>query len=321
MKKSLVICGVAALVLASCTQNEVLEVSESRAIGFDNAFIDNPVRAAIGNVDALKSFYVFGGFDSQYINVYNNTAVTRSGEQSPYTWTPEYPAYWQIGKTYTFDAYAANAKIDDATCDANGVKFPNAVTVDGTNDIIVAAAAEDKTVDEDFLASPEKVEFTFKHTLSQVKFTFKTGIQNVDFTVTNVILKNVATTGTYASSVWKNGEQNGTYDANNVSGKISSTSEQSTSPIIVMPQAMTNTQTVTFNLKAEGGIAFDENIITVKMPNIDLEEGKSYNFIAKLTPENIDPENQYKPIEFEVTAVNGWETASQTPDTETDLTK
>ena len=268
-----------------------------------------PVRDAIANVDGLTSFYVFGGFNSQYTNVYNNTAVTRGGNTGEYTWTPEYPAYWQINQTYTFDAYAANAMIANATCDANGVKFPTAVTVDGTNDIIVAAAT-DQPVDEDFLAAPEKVKFTFKHTLSQVKFTFQTEIQNVNFTVTNVNLNNAATSGTYASSLWTNGEQNKTYAANDVSGKISSALGQSTSPIIVMPQAMNTTQTVTFDLKAEGGIAFEKNTITVKMPSIDLEEGKSYNFIAKLTAKNIDPDNEYKEIQFEVEEVSGWTPAT-----------
>ena len=35
MKKGLLMLGAAAMMLASCTQNEVLEVSESRAIGFN----------------------------------------------------------------------------------------------------------------------------------------------------------------------------------------------------------------------------------------------------------------------------------------------
>ena len=40
MKKSLLMLGAAAMMLASCTQNEVMEVAESRAIGFD-AFVNN----------------------------------------------------------------------------------------------------------------------------------------------------------------------------------------------------------------------------------------------------------------------------------------
>ena len=47
MKKGLLMLGAAAMMLASCTQNEVLEVSESRAIGFNGTGIDNITRADI----------------------------------------------------------------------------------------------------------------------------------------------------------------------------------------------------------------------------------------------------------------------------------
>lgn len=319
MKAKLFVAALATLAFASCSETETVEMPSSAAIKFDNAFVGNAVRAAIGGVDDLTSFYVFGGFDNQYSNVYNNTAVAREGEKPSYTWRPEYTAYWQINKTYTFDAYAANAKIDDATCDADGVKFPNAVTVDGTNDIIVATAT-DVPVDADFLAAPDKVEFTFKHTLSQVKFTFQTEMQNVDFTVTKVALNNAATTGTYAASAWTNGAQNATYTVGDIASTINSSAAQSTNAVIVMPQAMSNTQTVTFTLKAEKGIQFEGHEITVKMPAIELEEGHSYNFVAKLTAENIDPDNDYKVIEFTVAEdVTDWTPASQTPGTETDL--
>ena len=46
MKKSLLMLGAAAMMLASCTQNEVVEVAESRAIGFD-AFVNNNTKAVI----------------------------------------------------------------------------------------------------------------------------------------------------------------------------------------------------------------------------------------------------------------------------------
>lgn len=39
MKKSLLMLGAAAMVLASCTQNEVMEVAENRSIGF-NSFVN-----------------------------------------------------------------------------------------------------------------------------------------------------------------------------------------------------------------------------------------------------------------------------------------
>lgn len=45
MKKSLLMLGAAAMMLASCTQNEVMEVAENRSIGF-NSFVNNTTKAA-----------------------------------------------------------------------------------------------------------------------------------------------------------------------------------------------------------------------------------------------------------------------------------
>ena len=90
MKKSFLMLGVAAMALASCTNEEVLNVADSRAISFDNAFVNNSTRAAINGVDDLTKFYVFAGFDSEVDNVYKNNVVTRGGVKPSYTWTPEY---------------------------------------------------------------------------------------------------------------------------------------------------------------------------------------------------------------------------------------
>lgn len=61
MKKSLFVLGVAVAALASCTQSEVLEVAENRAIQF-NTFVNNNTKAVteINAADGLTSFYVFG---------------------------------------------------------------------------------------------------------------------------------------------------------------------------------------------------------------------------------------------------------------------
>ena len=45
MKKGLMMLGVAAIALASCTNEEVLNVSDSRAIGFNGTGIDNITKA------------------------------------------------------------------------------------------------------------------------------------------------------------------------------------------------------------------------------------------------------------------------------------
>ena len=59
MKKSFLMLGVAAMALASCTQNEVVEYADSRAIQFD-AFVGKSTRAVTElKTDGLTQFNVF----------------------------------------------------------------------------------------------------------------------------------------------------------------------------------------------------------------------------------------------------------------------
>lgn len=311
MKKSFLMLGVAAMALASCTQNEVVEYAENRAIQFDNAFVNNSTRAEITGVGNLAGFYVFAGFGSNTSNVYNNTLVTRGGDSGSYTWTPAYVAYWQDGENYTFDAYAANAKIDDASVGTDGkLKFTDVVLTDGTNDILVAERGV-PTVDA---SNTSAVELTFSHTLSKVKFTFETAIENVNFTIKSVSFNDVVNKGSYAGGIWTAASDKQAYKFGNCSAVVTNEAEQSTQALIVLPQQLSDTQTVTFTLSATGALALNERTLTAKLPSFDLQEGYSYNFVATLTSENIstdpdDPDVSLKPIEFtinESTGISGW---------------
>lgn len=61
MKKSLFVLGVAVAALASCTQSEVLEVAEGRAIQF-NTFVNNNTKAVTEITAGSYSgtYYLFG---------------------------------------------------------------------------------------------------------------------------------------------------------------------------------------------------------------------------------------------------------------------
>lgn len=309
MKKSLVICGVAALVLASCTQNEVLEVNESRAIGFENAFVGSPVRAAINDVAGLQAvgFNVFGAFstDNTYKGVFDNVDVTYEGSQ----WKSKTTEYWQDGKSYVFQAYSGTAT---ATPTAKGVEFTR-YTASGEEDLLSANLVKKDNVD---VTDPGTVDFTFRHVLSQVKFTFTNGFNgNVKLAISNVKINGLATIGNYTLSE----ENTGTW------GTLDGTSEYAptitpadpfgasatavTAPKIVLPQDVEN-KTVTFDLVVSGSLEFVKQTITVKLPKYVLVEGNIYNFTTELNASNIkDPENPdqtLKPIEFTPT-VSKWE--------------
>ena len=168
MKKGLIICGVAALALASCTQNEVLDVNESRAIGF-NAFVNNNTRA-VTEVKALTDYYVFANFGT---SDFNGVAYNNESKNQTYYWA-------ETGNKYRFGAYANGdaGKLTTTTqvsfapaTGTNGTLTFTGYTPDGKD--LVAAVANEYIVTGSEDAST-KVQLSFKHLLSQVKFTFKT---------------------------------------------------------------------------------------------------------------------------------------------------
>lgn len=319
MKKSFLMLGVAAMALASCTNEEVLNVADSRAISFDNTFVNNSTRAAINGVDDLTKFYVFAGFGSEVDNVYKNNEVTRGGVKPSYTWTPEYIAYWQDEKAYTFDAYAANDKIENAKLQGGKLNFTDVTFTDGDNDILVA----ETSVPAVNIEGVQPVALQFSHVLSQVKFTFETAIENVNFTITSVSFNNVVNKGSYAASAWTASSEVGDKQAYSFenAGSVTNDAKGSTKTLIILPQSLGENQTVTFTLKAEGALDLAERTLTAKLPTIDLTEGYSYNFVATLTKDNIkDPENpdeDFKPIQFTVPEDGGigdWTPASDNQD-------
>lgn len=327
MKKSLVICGVAALALASCTQSEVLEIPESRAINF-NAFVNKNTRA-VTEVTNLADFYVFGNFGTtDYSNVvYNNESSKKV-------------AYWaETGNKYRFGAYANG----DAGQLTTGVSFAPATGTNGTlkftgykpQDIgnkgkdLVAAVADTYTVDGSEGAST-KVNLTFKHLLSQVKFTFKTTDADAyTIKISELKITNAASKGdcTYDGAVnWVDGnspEKNGyTYDdITDIADK--SANYEGSSVEFVIPQQNTNDAEVTFKATVSGGgftdakeatftakLGYTAGTVTATADNT-WTAGYIYNYIAEINADAIDPTIENKKIQFNV-SVTPWEDAADT---------
>ena len=112
MKKSMFLLGIAAAALASCTNEEVVEVAQNRAIGF-STFVNNGTRTEVTEVttDKLTKFYAFGvnaNENSGWTDLFDNTEVTVSGTDG----TPEDTRYWAVDKEHRFAAYSdGNSKI------------------------------------------------------------------------------------------------------------------------------------------------------------------------------------------------------------------
>ena len=323
MKKSLMMLGAAAMVLASCT----------RAIKFDNAFVGNVTKADIANDKSFTKFYVFGDAKltsgGEYHDVFTNDEVTgtwTSGTPSTATWTAK-EAYWEASSTYKFAAYSnGNNKHDKVTyspTDGSEVLTFTDYTA-GDNDL-VAAINNTITTTAD-VTSQDAVGLTFEHLLSKVQFTMQT-TAGVEYTVKVNSIKFSAiqtTNATYNGTVtWTTAGKPTAEYSYDVEEMTDITGGAKTSVKYVIPQSCASI-TATIALTISGpGIPVDkqDNTVTASMEfnhgtgagtDNTWEPGFSYNYIAVIEPAKII--DGLKVIEFEVDAVDGWtETTDQTP--------
>lgn len=312
MKKSLLFCGVAALAFASCTQNEVLDVNENRAIGFD-AFSGKATRADItgngGTGSTFTKFFVFGSYDkngdgSGYTSVYSNGEVAYNSG-----WSAKETQYWVADKNYKFAAYSdGNAALPEGTTatftDATGkLKIENYQVAD--KDLILA---EEATGDG---TTKGNVSLSFSHLLSKVKFTFTSDFTSPNYTMTISGMKfNAGKTGTYDDSNW-NTTSNADYEIggwNNFVGGASESSDE----YYVLPQA-TSSLEVTLTVSVTDGGSFNKT--KELKASLDVTNGTDtgkwmpgyvYNYTATITPEKVDPDLNDQVIKFTVD-VDSWQ--------------
>lgn len=292
--------GVAAMMLASCTNEEVLNVSDSRAIGFD-AFVGKTTKADITD-ENIKEFYVFGGYDNNLTNVFNNVKVYLDG-----TWKYDNTQYWTADKTYKFQGYAPATNTAEAG--ENGVNFTNFVA-DGETDLLASEVVTRATTStEEGISNSGPIQLTFRHVLSKIKFKFTTNLDNVNIAISDLTVNALPNTGTYTNSgttgTWVvSGNDNYTLSS---TGTLTNSDDLVSGDAIVLPQTPSNIS-VTFTVTATGGLSLTKEH-TVTLPATTLEEGNVYVYTANITAQNIDPENPLKPIEFGDPTVEEWNPA------------
>lgn len=341
MKKRLVICGVAALALASCTQNEVLEVNESRAIGFENAFVNNGTRSIVDpslTKTTLENFDVYGfvtNESNQSSQIFDGDDVTKGGDGK---WGYTNTQYWVNGNTYTFGAIApkdaatvSGEAITGTTNKKVGMTIAFTNTDDAQKDLLHAAPAA-VTVNSDEYNTP--VTLTFNHQLSKVKFSFKNSVGvGYSVKVTNVKITDAMTTGTLTVSgeletpnAWSN-QQTNTLEltfgnvvaddaGSNTAVSIANAETKETYyEKLMIPTPSTTSYTVTFSTELfQGTTSVGTHDHSVTISNVELKLGYCYDFTAELTYENVlDPENPLNPIEFTVSedVIGAWITTDQ----------
>ena len=334
MKKSLFVLGVAVAALASCTNEEVMEVASNRAIQFENAFVGNVTKADIANDNSFTKFYVFGDAKltsgGEYHDVFTNDEVTgtwSTGDPSTATWTAK-EAYWEANSTYKFAAYSdGNSKFEGVEYDPtdNSEKLTITNYTAGEKDL-VAALKNDITTDND-VTNESAVSLSFNHLLSKVQFTMQTTAgTDITVKVNSIKFNAVKTTDceyTSTGATWTTMGKDAAEYSYDVTAMTDITEGEQKAVQYVIPQSCENIE-ATIGLTISGpGISQDKQENTVKASmNFSKgtgagtdgiwEPGYSYNYIAVIEPSKII--DGLNVIEFTVDAVEGWiTTGDQTP--------
>ena len=313
--KKLFIMGLAAmgLALTACNSDETVEMAKGNAIGF-KTFVNNSTRGIDDDItkDNIKEFKVWGLMNKggQTGTPFNGTVVNKGDNGWSYTT----PVYWEKGYTYSF---VALAPVDAFTMTApnayqnyGSIAFNNYAKA-GETDLVYAA----KDCGEVTVAAnkcPNAVNLTFNHMLSRVRFQFTNGMDDGStLTVTDVKITDAYTSGTatlaeqLANLRWAPGKATGELAFDNATTtKFAQNASCVTGHKYMIPA--TKAYNLTFTVKRVHHGVTDTYNHTVPLPETEMKQGLSYQFVAKFTAENINPVEELCPITF-TAEVKDWE--------------
>lgn len=317
MKKSIYLLGMAVAALSSCSQSDVVEMPDSRAIGF-SSFVNNNVRDVQEEASGTLSgaFYVFTRYGGNNENNFTSTAHNNEPSTAIH--------YWTASQDYRFGAYKngttklANAEFTPAAS-ASVLKFPG-YTPDDQNDLIAAFGEATTSAD---VTGQGKVGLDFKHLLSQVKFTFTTDATAAyNLTISDVKMNAIKTsTCTYTAGTptiaWASkaeGATEGEYAYEDFKeGKAISIEKPASQSKLVIPQSGTDAIKVTFKAKVNGaGITMTEpksfeGYLAYEDGDDTWNPGFRYNYSVKINVKDIvDSTSGLVIIEFTPT-VEEWQ--------------
>lgn len=324
MKKIFLIGLAATAMLASCSNDETVEMAQNtKAIGFSNAFVNNGTRSIVDpsfKTTSLEDFAVYGF--TQNGQIFDGTKVSAPG------WTYSPLQYWVAGNTYTFGAVAPaaqSANVSKVVLPENATKVEMTVAFTNTDadqvDLLHAAPAQiaGTEVTETYKTP---VPMTFSHQLSKVKFSFENAVgEGYNVKVSNVKITDAYTNGTLtvavAGNTWSNQASNtleldfgnvvaDDATADEVAVIANATTLESYNEKLMIPMDATATYTVTFTAELyQGDVLLGSYNHEVKIKNVEFKLGYCYDFKASLTHENIT-DKPLNPIEFDVTDVENW---------------
>ena len=318
----------ATAMLASCSNDETVEMAQQKAIGFSNAFVNNGTRSIVDpsfTTETLEDFAVYGF--TQAGQIFKGDKVYKGGSAST-GWSYDVLQYWVPGNTYTFGAIAPHSvatNVSDVALPENAKKVEMTVAFTNTDayqvDLLHAEPAQiaGTEVTETYKTP---VSMTFRHQLSKVKFSFENAVgEGYNVKVSNIKIMDAYTNGTLTvaanGNTWS-AQANNTLglDFGNVVADDATADEaaviantatlESYNEKLMIPMDATATYTVTFTAELyQGKVLLGSYNHKVKIENVEFKLGYCYDFKASLTHENIT-DKPLNPIEFDVTNVEDW---------------
>lgn len=326
MKKIFLIGLTAAAMMASCSNDETVEMAQQKAISFSNAFVNNGTRSVVDpsfTTSTLKDFAVYGFTQKGQIFTGEKVSGTTSTG-----WSYDNVQYWVPGNTYTFGAiapYSVAGNVSNVTLPtgATKVEMKVAFTNKDADQVDLLHAAPTQIAGTDVTASyTTPVSMTFNHQLSKVKFSFENAVGvGYNVKVSNVKITDAYKEGTLtvaaAGNNWSN-QTDKTLELNfgNVVADASSTEAsfianaatlESHNEKLMIPMGSSAIYTVTFTAELyKGGVLLGIYPHTVEIKNVEFKLGYCYNFKASLTHKNITGPDELNEIKFNVTSVGNW---------------
>ena len=316
MKKS-IFAALAALGLIACTQEEILNIPQTDAITFEQAYIDNATRAAVDpstTTGTLNAFKVWGFMEDPSGTVFVAEEVQKSGN----TWTYANTQYWTPEHNYYFAALAPTANpnwtLDTTNANKLGAGVVTFENKNGTEDLIYASTMV-RTPDyaELKLGNMDPVKFQFNHLLSKVKYTFTNDFKtdNAHIEINNIKMTapakgtiDLAVENWWDNDDWNLGTEEVTLEFGNVAKLAMGCNDECANERLTIPAEADQVYNIEFEVVLYmGKVEALRTTKTSTVTGVALEMGKAYNFTAAINPDNLD----LPAIEFEVIEVKAWE--------------
>ena len=348
MKKAFLFSAATLSLLASCSNDEVIDSAKSRAIGFMvSADHTTMTRATESNdytsTNLPRAIAVYAKTWKPGSGVMNNLFANLIVNNNNSAWEYSPLQYWTAGNNYRFSGFApaVSGVVSKVgwTFAPNDTYTANMAELFGAGVITYDNASVE--AQQDFVYAFQKVEnaatnqspvaFQFKHMLSRVRFQFENQIAagTIYFKIQNVKITNAISGATldvtHQNPVWTP-VAGSAFTANFATAadqqQIGYDGIITTEHSYLIPNEDADSEAVynvTFDIVTYTFSSIDDAYIagntyhkTATIKQVPMQKGYSYSYKAAITTENIADE-EIKPIEFTV-AVENWQDWGQSTD-------